>query len=370
MPEQDLTSHNAGYSSPVVGITSNTPQEDLAEAAMNVAAAMGEISQTMATPIVNDIEIGLAGSGKTLIACEGGIKSFVKEIAGDRQNHLPNTEVGVWIHYLTEGIERDFNRSWTRPPYSIRPAITPDQKSAFAGVIKLTKAQKNDILDRLDYGSFWAPKVDSGSITQEDALAGLKAAADKKKYWEDLGYYLSPNRTEGVSLHNPDDAILKTWDGNREYLEMYKKNGVKIILPNIMETFFTSIRPPKISAVNRFLKSCLSHAAMVKCANWNIKGYQLYTSKEDGKRWVVDTINNGKHGGWTSEKITIDNLDELIDMVGNPIKWEDHQIKGVHLATQIRVHKTDPLVLFDVVNNKTGFRQLVLIGVKSHSIIS
>ena len=63
--------------------------------------------------INNDIPLGLKDGGKTLIACEQGIKAFVRDqLAGTKDNpvdnHLPDTEVGVWIHYLTEGIIRDF----------------------------------------------------------------------------------------------------------------------------------------------------------------------------------------------------------------------------------------------------------------------
>ena len=40
-----------------------------------------------------DLELGLAG-GKTLIACEKGIKAEVAKLAKE-PNHLPNSETGV-----------------------------------------------------------------------------------------------------------------------------------------------------------------------------------------------------------------------------------------------------------------------------------
>ena len=71
--------------------------------------------------ILADIELGLKDGGKTLITCEKGIKTFVKDELAKGENHLPNSELGVWIHYLTEGIKKDFGRTWNETPKSLRP---------------------------------------------------------------------------------------------------------------------------------------------------------------------------------------------------------------------------------------------------------
>ena len=69
--------------------------------------------------IVFDIPIGLNEGGKTLVTCEKGIKAFVKDELAKKDNHLPKSETGVWIHYLTEGIKRDYGRTWEKLPKSL-----------------------------------------------------------------------------------------------------------------------------------------------------------------------------------------------------------------------------------------------------------
>ena len=36
----------------------------------------------------------------------------------DKTNQLPNSKVGVMVHYLTEGIKRDYNQKFDRDPIS------------------------------------------------------------------------------------------------------------------------------------------------------------------------------------------------------------------------------------------------------------
>ena len=82
--------------------------------------------------IMCDIPLGIKDGGKTLITCEKGIKAFVRDELAKQENHLPNSEIGVWIHYLTEG-KRDFGRSWEELPRSIklnRPKRRKQHKAA------------------------------------------------------------------------------------------------------------------------------------------------------------------------------------------------------------------------------------------------
>ena len=83
--------------------------------------------------IMCDIPLGIKDGGKTLITCEKGIKAFVRDELAKQENHLPNSEIGVWIHYLTEGIKRDFGRSWEELPRSIKPKPTKAEKAAQSG---------------------------------------------------------------------------------------------------------------------------------------------------------------------------------------------------------------------------------------------
>ena len=58
----------------VVGITSNSSEQEKAEAVEAISNTLVEMAQV----ITRDIPLGEKGIGKTLIYCEGGIKDFVK----------------------------------------------------------------------------------------------------------------------------------------------------------------------------------------------------------------------------------------------------------------------------------------------------
>jgi hypothetical protein len=106
--------------------------------------ADNEVIDVKTTKAVSaDITLGIKG-GKTLINCEKGIKAFVQDVlAGDKTNHLPNTELGVWVYYLTEGIARDFNRTWETTPYTLTKKQSSIKNSAASGKRVLSKKEKN-----------------------------------------------------------------------------------------------------------------------------------------------------------------------------------------------------------------------------------
>ena len=97
-----------------------------------------------------NIPLGLAAAGKTLLNTEKGIKTFVKDVLAATGNHLPNTETGVWVHYLTEGIARDFNRTWEKIPTALREKQSAEDKKLSSGKRVITKKEKNELLDKLD----------------------------------------------------------------------------------------------------------------------------------------------------------------------------------------------------------------------------
>ena len=182
---------------------------------------------TMASVVDADIPLGLKG-GKTLIDCEKGIKAFVKDVlAKDRSNHLPNSELGVWVHYLTEGIARDFNRTWEQQPVSIRAKATYAEKARTQGKRTLSKKEKNHLLEQLTY-QFYEDDVNSGKITQQDAFASMAEAAAKKKELEDAGYFLNPNKTQGVGLFDWKTAV-KEAHGSDKAIKVYTKHKVCLL---------------------------------------------------------------------------------------------------------------------------------------------
>ena len=345
MPESNGSiNQTADPLAPISGITSNSSEEEKAEAVEAISNTMVEMAQV----ITRDIPLGEKGIGKTLISCEGGIKDFVKILAKDKTNDLPNTEVGVWIHYLTKGIERDFNKSWTHFPTAIKPRDKYDKKNAAeSGVIKLTKAEKNDILEKLDW-TYWEKLVDAGEFTREEAFAELSKVADRKKELEDQGYYLSPNKTEGVGLINPEQGILENWNGDWDALKVYKKKGLKVFCPNVLENFFLSNVKPRVGITSKFLKSILRSGALTVAVKYNYKGYCH-------KKGIVFDPQQPQYGG--EKSTTISNESDLLDNIGFDYKSKNIVIKGIHLGVQARISK-NPVIIVDFIDMDTQKRYL------------
>ena len=194
--------------------------------------------------VANDITLGLKG-GKTLIDCEKGIKAFVKDVlAADKSNHLPNTETGVWVHYLTQGIIRDFNRTWETTPVSLREKQGSIAKAKEQGKRVLSKKEKNELLAKLTY-QYYEEDVNAGLISQQEAFASMMEAASLKKELEDAGYFLSPNKTQGVALFDWKAAVIEAHGGKDSSTKVYTKNKVEVVIPNVVENFYQANAKPK-----------------------------------------------------------------------------------------------------------------------------
>ena len=123
---------------------------DVAAVAKNPEDAGITKEESAKLDVVADIPLGIKGGGKTLITCEKGIKAYVKDVLAKDGNHLPNSELGVWVYYLTEGVKRDFGRTWETRPTCLKPKETKIEKSAKDKKRIITKAEKNELLAKLD----------------------------------------------------------------------------------------------------------------------------------------------------------------------------------------------------------------------------
>jgi len=185
--------------------------------------------------LVKDIDIKLmAGLGKVL-KVEEGINLFVDKLRLDKTNHLPNTITGIWVHYLTEGIGRDFGRTWNRPPVSIRPQLTEVAKKYDAGTRVMTKKAKNNLLAQTDW-NFYRDWVRDGDMTKEEAMKRMNDAIEKVEALEKEGFFIPTKKTEGVKLYDIDKEInigAKSKNG----VDLYKEYGVDVIYPNIIQKY-------------------------------------------------------------------------------------------------------------------------------------
>lgn len=183
--------------------------------------------------ITADIDIKkMAGLGKVL-KVEDGINDFVDGLRLDKTNHLPDTITGIWVHYLTKGIEKDFGRTWTNSPVSIRPKQTELEKKYDEGTRVMSKKEKNNLLAQTEW-TFYRDWVKDGDISKEEAMKRMNDAIEKVDEIEKQGFYLSTKKTEGVRLYDIDKEInigAKTKNGT----DLYRNNLVDVIYPNIIQ---------------------------------------------------------------------------------------------------------------------------------------
>jgi hypothetical protein len=295
-----------------------------------------------------DIPLGIKG-GKTLIDCEKGIKSFVKdELAGDKNNGLPNTETGVWVYYLTQGIMRDYGRTWEKPPVSIKEKATSIEKARNIGKRVLSKKEKNELVARRSY-EYWEQDILDGKVTEEEADMFMKEARDKVRELQEAGFFVSTKKTEGVALFDWKLAIIEA-HGRDDAIKVYTKNKVVVIIPNFVKNFYLSTTQPK-NLAKELSKTLLAFTEGV--ANQVYKstgGAELKKIRTEGDLYKFLKENN-KYSN------TINKIDN------------EFNIKGIHLTKINASGMMKPRqICIDCVSNKDGTQHLFLLDVEGGTL--
>lgn len=203
------------------------------------AVYRGEIDQkldaektTETSAITPDIPLGVGG-GKILFSCETGVYNFVKELADDNYNGLPNKMTGILMKYLTDGIEREFSRTWDRTPSSIK--TLQENKATYEPKKKApSKAYKNELIAKSHY-DYYAKDVEDGEISREEATKLMFKAIDEIKELEDAGFVISKNKTAGVKTFDADAEVNSKYDDDKNRYLFYKSNNYEIVVPHLMD---------------------------------------------------------------------------------------------------------------------------------------
>ena len=248
------------------------------------------------TLIETTMELGTSGKGQLLVMCEDGIANAVRELADDDSNHLPDSKTGVVIHYVTEGIARDFGITFDRQPVSLgggrgRGASKNDRDAGKRG---LSKADKNKLLAKLDM-SYYQDDIASGTITIQDAFNSIQDALNQKMELEKMGYFLSPNKTEGVLLYDWKKEVNKNYASKMsgyDAVSCYLKNKVEVVVPNIIDNYFADGHQ-KANKTNtqHFMKSSLATCCIGDCKRFGVKGFDSgYLESDDDVSSVDDVL--------------------------------------------------------------------------------
>jgi len=286
------------------------------------------------TLINSCLELGTSGKGKLLVLCEEGIANAVRELADNEDNHLPSTKTGIVVHYVTEGIARDFGITFDRQPVSLgggrgKRGSKSDRE---AGVIRLSKQEKNDILDRLDM-SYYQADIASGKITMQDAFSMIEENLKKKMEWESKGYYLSPNKTEGVLLYDWKQVVNNCWGDkspNKDGAWLYGREKVEVVIPNLYDNYYADGH----NKSNR--KNC-QHL---------LKSILTNTVLEDANKYGINGFSNGVWGE-SDNKITSEK--DILDLIEFEKKGK---VMGIHLAKLKKAGMMKPrYVVVDVLDD-------------------
>ena len=253
------------------------------------------------------VDIGESGKGKILVACESGIEQFVRELADDETNHLPSSKTGVVIHYLVEGIARDFQTTFSAIPTSLSTGRAR-RGGRDAGKIPITKSEKNELIQRLDI-SFYEEDIRTGRISFEDALEQIKVAFDKKKSWQ--------------RIVNDAYEHIPSVTGSASYI----MNKLEVILPNIFTNFFEDgFKHANRKMTLEMAKSVMKTASLDPMMKYKVGGITPQKDLPEG-------------AGGLAQSQYVNTQDDIIDLLGHKQKG---QLMGIHLVKNKRPGMSKP----------------------------
>jgi hypothetical protein len=307
-----------------------------------------DTSSSIEAQVVDVRKLGANGC-KVMLSIEEGIKDIAKELAKDKENGLPSSSNGIFVHYLVKGIEKDFNIVFNEQPYStiIRRRTVVDGKDvgnkADKGVRVFSKKEKNEILAKTTW-DYWSNLVSEGALTMEEAQKEMMESIEKRNEYEVLGYYFSKNKTEGLKLFNWKEIVESSVDCENP-TKLYTFNKIQILVPNLMDEFYNPAkRVSKIPFIKEGLKTKLL-PTLLDLATLSKIQLDFY-------------YGDGKFGGM--ENVEISSMEDLTDYMGITDELKRCKINGVHLVKiAVSGMMKDRYVCFDI-SDKAGNRQLSL----------
>jgi len=143
-----------------------------------------------------------------LLNVEGAVKDIVSNLAKRQQvkgttidverfNALPNSITGVVIHYVVEGLKKDFGIAFAEQPVSLkqRGGNNNYDKKVAGKKRLLTREQKNELLAKTQM-SFYEEQIARGDMSVENAMFAIRDAYERKQNFEEIGYMLPAKKTE------------------------------------------------------------------------------------------------------------------------------------------------------------------------------
>lgn len=183
---------------------------------VQVEATKVEVEPLSVIPLDSEVK------GSIILSVEQNIKSVLEALAKktdigmgcsiepEQYEDLPNSITGCLVHYLVKGLKEDFNIEFDPKPISTKQRGGDITRRKAEGKKRLlTKAQKNELLDRTKM-SFYENQIASGVITLDNAMEQIKEAFQEKQQYESLGLVLPEKKTEAPYYESEGKRTRKT----------------------------------------------------------------------------------------------------------------------------------------------------------------
>ena len=166
------------------------------EAAKEEATDAAKITLPINTEEKTTILLNVEGAVKELISALAK-KNDVKGAEGIDASHLPHSITGVVIHYVVEGLKKDFDLGFEETPVCLkqRGGNSNYDKKVAGKKRLLTREQKNELLSKTQM-SYYEEQIARGDMTIESAMYAIKDAFERKQNFEEMGYILPTKKTE------------------------------------------------------------------------------------------------------------------------------------------------------------------------------
>jgi hypothetical protein len=152
-------------------------------------------------------------------------------------------------------------------------------------------------------------------MTFEEAQQKTADAFKQKLELEKLGYYLSPNKTEGIMMYDWKSAIKKSYENTsvktKDVVSVYSKNKLEVLIPNVFDNYFSDTTLRNKSNANHIVKSKLAGYIIEDAIRYNVGGMTA-----EGPRVV-------------KQESFIESTEDILETIGFSEKGE---VKGIHIA--------------------------------------
>ena len=142
--------------------------------------------------------------GSILLNVESGVKELMSSLAKKSKiegcdidesayEHLPSSLTGVVMHLVVAGLKQELDISFDAEPKSLKRGGAGKAKGG--GRTKLSRAKKNEILERMDM-KYYLSELSAGTKTMDDITTAITEAFQEKTEWEEKGWVFVEGKTK------------------------------------------------------------------------------------------------------------------------------------------------------------------------------